>query len=134
TLEATTMKVSNFTTTTSSTAVAEPAAPAQSSATSHPQESSKSDSVPQDPKDKLSGLKLEGTLRETQMRNQLDSTPVFKMPGVDVKGPKLDDAKVTDGFKAFDKPMPSVDLNWPAEAKGKWSESKTEDGKTTREM
>jgi hypothetical protein len=54
------------------------------------------------------------------------------MPGVDVKGPNLDDPKVQNGFKEFDKKMPSVDLNWPE--KGEFKETKDKDGATHREL
>ena len=54
------------------------------------------------------------------------------MPGVDVKGPGLDDKHIAEGFKSFDKPMPSVDMKWPE--KGDWKETVDKDGSTRREL
>ena len=88
--------------------------------------------VPQDPKDKMSDLKMEGQTREAQVRAQFQASPQFKMPGVDIKGPNLDDPKIQDGFKQFDKSMPSVDIKWPE--KGEFKETKDKDGATLREM
>lgn len=89
--------------------------------------------VQQDPKQKVGGLKLEGQMREAQVRSQYGSNgPQFKMPGVDVKGPGLDDKHVAEGFKSFDAPMPSVDMKWPE--KGDWKQTVDKDGWTRREM
>src|SRR5262245_48871217 len=84
-------------------------------------ESTNLPAVQQDPKEKDGVLKLEAQIREAQVRSQYGSNgPQFKMPGVDVKGPGLDDKHVAEGFKSFDAPMPSVDMKWPE--KGEWKE------------
>jgi hypothetical protein len=96
-------------------------------------ESANLPAVQQDPKEKVGGLKLEGTVREAQVRAQYGSNgPQFKMPGVDVKGPGLDDKHIAEGFKSFDSPMPSVDMKWPE--KGEWKETVDKDGSTRREL
>jgi hypothetical protein len=87
--------------------------------------------VPQDPKDKVSDLKMEGQAREAQVRAQYGANPQFKMPGVDVKGPNMDDPKIQDGFKPFEKQMPPVDMKWPEKAE--WKETKDKDGAILRE-
>src|SRR5262245_25798269 len=61
----------------------------------------------QDPKEKVSGLKIEGQMREAQVRSLLSESQ-FKMPGVEVKGAGLDDPALSAGFKSFDKPLASV--------------------------
>jgi len=109
-----------------------PAAEAPKSNAATP-ESTNVPAVQQDPKEKVGGLKLEGQVREAQVRSQIGvSGPTFKMPGVDVKGPGLDDKNIAEGFKSFDKPMPSVDMKWPE--KGEWKETVDKDGVIRREM
>ncbi len=89
--------------------------------------------VQQDPKEKVGGLKLEGQMREAQVRSQYGSNgPQFKMPGVDVKGSGVDDKQIAEGFKSFDAPMPSVDMKWPE--KGDWKQTVDKDGSTRREL
>lgn len=96
-------------------------------------ESTNLPAVQQDPKEKVGGLKLDGQLKEAQVRSQFGSNgPQFKMPGVDVKGPGLDDKHIAEGFKSFDKPMPSVDMKWPE--KGEFKETVDKDGSTRREL
>jgi hypothetical protein len=77
-------------------------------------------------------MKLEGQVRETQLRSQLDVPPDWKMPGVEVNGPPIEDPKIEQGFKAFDKPMPSVDMKWPEN--GEWKNTTEKDGTVRREM
>jgi hypothetical protein len=86
----------------------------------------------QDPKDKVSGLKIEGQMREAQVRSLLSKDAQFKMPGVEVKGAGLDDPALTAGFKHFDKPMPSVKMDWPEKAE--WKTNTDKDGTVHREM
>lgn len=96
-------------------------------------ESTNLPAVQQDPKEKVGGLKLEGQVKEAQVRSQFGSNgPQFKMPGVDVKGPGLDDKHIAEGFKSFDKPMPSVDMKWPE--KGEFKETVDKEGMTRREL
>ncbi len=110
----------------------EPQAPAAKTETKTSPEIAANTTVQQDPKDKVSDLKMEGQAREAQVRAQFGANPQFKMPGVDVKGPNLDDPKVNDGFKEFDKKMPPVDIKWPE--KGEFKEIKDNDGVIRREM
>jgi hypothetical protein len=105
--------------------------PAKTEAKSTP-ETAANTTVQQDPKDKVSDLKMEGQTREAQVRSQFQASNEFKMPGVDVKGPNLDDKNIQNGFKEFDKKMPSVELNWPE--KGEFKSTKDKDGATVREM
>lgn len=91
--------------------------------------------VQQDPKDKISDLKMEGQVREAQVRSQLPADQAghpWKMPGVDVKGPSLDSPSFQKGFAEFDKKMPSVDMKWPE--KGDWKQTVDKDGATRREL
>ena len=107
----------------------------------------------QDPKDKVGSLKIEGQMREAQVRSMLPGQQ-FKMPGVEVKGAGLDDPNLTAGFQPFDKPLPSVKMDWPENAQFKetkdksgnvhrdftdangtqWRESKNQDGTRERLM
>jgi hypothetical protein len=96
-------------------------------------ESTNLPAVQQDPKEKVGGLKLDGQIKEAQVRSQFGSNgPQFKMPGVDVKGPGLDDKHIAEGFKSFDKPMPSVDMKWPD--RGDFKETIDKDGSKRREL
>lgn len=89
--------------------------------------------VQQDPKVKAGEIKFDGQIREAQVRSQLGSnSPQWKMPGVEVSGPPIDDPKIEKELKNFDKPLPSVDMNWPQ--KGDFKETTTKDGATQREM
>jgi YD repeat-containing protein len=87
----------------------------------------------QDPKVKAGEVRFDGQVREAQIRSQLGSnSPQWKMPGVEVSGPPVDDPKIEKELKNFDKPMPSVEMNWPE--KGDFKESTTKDGSLMREM
>ena len=87
----------------------------------------------QDPKVKAGEVKFDGQIREAQVRSQLDSnSPQWKMPGVEVSGPPIDDPKIEKELKNFDKPLPSVEMNWPE--KGDFKETTTKDGAVQREM
>jgi hypothetical protein len=88
--------------------------------------------VTQNPKEKVSGLKIEGQMREAQVRSLLSKDHEFKMPGVEVKGGGLDDPTLTAGFKQFDKPFPSVKMDWPENAQFK--EAKDKDGIVHRDF
>ena len=110
----------------------ETTAPAAKVETKASNEIAANTTIQQDPTDKMSDLKMEGQAREAQVRAQYGANPQFKMPGVDVKGPNLDEPKVQDGFKNFDKKMPSVDMKWPEKAE--WKETKSNDGVIQREM
>ena len=90
--------------------------PAQKTAPSAEKTATVSSSA-QDPKDKVGGLKIEGQMREAQVRSLLE--PQFKMPGVEVKGASLDDPAIAQGFKRFDQPLPSVKMEWPEKAEWK---------------
>jgi hypothetical protein len=87
----------------------------------------------QDPKVKAGEAKFDGQIREAQVRSQLDpKSPQWKMPGVEVSGPPIDDPKIEKEFKHFDKPMPSVEMNWPE--KNDFKETTNKDGAVQREM
>lgn len=62
---------------------------------------------------------------------QTDAGLHFKMPGVDVKGLSPSDPAIHKSFEVFDKPMPSLDLQWPE--KGEWLKSTCKDGSLRRE-
>jgi hypothetical protein len=95
-------------------------------------EASSTQTSKQDAKEKVGEMKLEGQVREAQLRSQLDVPPDWKMPGVEVNGPPIEDPKIEQGFKAFDKPMPSVDMKWPEN--GEWKSTTEKDGTVRREM
>ena len=85
------------------------ASPAKSETKSTP-EIAANTTVQQDPKDKVSDLKMEGQTREAQVRAQFQASNQFKMPGVDVKGPNLDDKNIQNGFKETKEQLKEVSI------------------------
>src|SRR5262245_34295374 len=91
--------------------------------------------APQDPKGKMGEMQLEGKMREASLRTQFETKMPDIKPSLEDKEfleSKEDALKTPEGFKAFDKPAPSTDLQWPVN--GNWQENKSGDGSIRRTL